>query len=188
MQQMQKAANFEANSSNYQIAGITSERQNIMVSCLGGTLCPLQPRQIPAICAFGTWSNFDGALLPRLMSSSLAHTHTHTFRMGCAFFQPQVLQLYSFCQQISNERRNERTGRAAWTPAPAPSPALAWAWAPSHKYIDLCVWWCAQKRKWNFCQLNYEHQMRFTLWCNHLSVYKSEEEGPASDSVLAKAS
>lgn len=76
---MQKAANFEANSSNYQIAGITSERQNIMVSCLGGTLCPLQPRQIPAICAFGTWSNFDGALLPRLMSSSLAHTHTHTY-------------------------------------------------------------------------------------------------------------
>lgn len=57
----------------------TSRRRRDCSGSLGGRSCSyFQLRQIPAICAFGTWSNFDGALLPRLMSSSLAHIHTHT--------------------------------------------------------------------------------------------------------------
>lgn len=164
MQQMQKGRKLwgkfiELSNRRHYVGTSEHHGEEESVPCLGGTLCPLQPRQIPAICAFGTWSNFDGALLPRLMSST--HTHTH-IRMDCAFFQPQVLQLYSFCQQISNQRRNERTGRAAWTPAP--SSALAWACALSHKYIVRVLVRTKTEMKLLPIELWASNALHFVMW------------------------
>lgn len=187
MQQMQKGhklwGKFIELSNRWHYVG-TSEHQP-----LPGAPCLLAGANSSDLCIRNMvqlWWGFVAKTYELVSCTHLqinTHTHRHThiervadgWRILAATSSPAA---HSSCQQISNQRRNERTVTAAGNSGFSSGFLI-------NTYIDLCVSWsCSQKRKWNFCQLNYEHQMRFTLWCDHLSVYKSKK--PSSDSVLAK--